>query len=652
MDQHRWIVSIGLVALLSLGWLSFSPGFSGPFFFDDYVHLQKLEGVDGHTDTLVEVTRLVFPQHQGTGRSLAYLSLLIDDNAWPTDPQLFKRTNTLLHLLNGVLIFWLTRVLGSILRQQENDSPDPDLLALSVAALWLLHPMHLSPTMMIIQRMTIIAGTFSILALLAYLHGRTLAVYRPYAGYIWMTIVFGSMVALGLLGKDTAIMTLCFVVALEATLLSRAGVARPPLWRAWAWLALVLPLAIVALYLVLNLNILVESYRNRSFDLPERLMTQARVLIEYLSLVIAPHLSGVGPFRDDYVVSRSLVAPISTAFSLIVIALLITTALAKRRTWAIFAFAVLWFFLGHTLEGTVIPLELYFEHRNYLPMYGVFFAMSYLVMRAKTKSRIGLSPILWVYASFFATLTYFSAQVWGSSAEIANVWATEHPRSPRAQILAVRYWAKQGNGVKLAEQLDAAEAAAPGHVGPPLYRLLIDRCRDLRLPPIGGSLKLVEKLASTSRYDPLALESLSWLTSHDDAPPCRFTAEEISHIFTLLLANRNFTQSASVRYQLYMLKAAFHQRLGNVDSLIESLDGAFEALPFFELALDQAYFLAINGDISQAENYIEKAATAPPTSLYDRLWRDQRVSSARTALAGMKSSAEAPPSSIRGDSQE
>ena len=55
-----------LTILLAL--LVFWPALSGPFLFDDLVHLPKLAGADGTTDTLAEVIRLIIPEHQGTGQ--------------------------------------------------------------------------------------------------------------------------------------------------------------------------------------------------------------------------------------------------------------------------------------------------------------------------------------------------------------------------------------------------------------------------------------------------------------------------------------------------------------------------------------------------------------------------------------------------------
>jgi len=175
------LVAVALSLLLMVGWFTFVPGLSGPLFFDDLVHLPKLAGSGSGIQTPEDVIRLVLPDDGGSGRSLSYLSLLINDNGWPSATVDFKRTNLLIHLLNSVLVFAFLRGLIRLIRPLSPCSPDADWVALAVAALWLLHPLQLSPIMMVIQRMTLLGGTFSLLALIAYLHGRRIAPERPHA---------------------------------------------------------------------------------------------------------------------------------------------------------------------------------------------------------------------------------------------------------------------------------------------------------------------------------------------------------------------------------------------------------------------------------------------------------------------------------------
>ena len=60
-----------------------------------------------------------------TGRPLSLLSFLVDARNWPADPAPLLRTNVLLHLLNGALLFVLLRQLG---RRLDGASARTDVL--------------------------------------------------------------------------------------------------------------------------------------------------------------------------------------------------------------------------------------------------------------------------------------------------------------------------------------------------------------------------------------------------------------------------------------------------------------------------------------------------------------------------------------------
>ena len=98
-----------LAALLLIAGLCYLPGLNGGFLFDDFVNLDAL-GKRGPIDNAPAFWRYITSgTADPTGRPLALLSFLIDARDWPADPAPFLRTNLLLHLLNGVLLFALLR---------------------------------------------------------------------------------------------------------------------------------------------------------------------------------------------------------------------------------------------------------------------------------------------------------------------------------------------------------------------------------------------------------------------------------------------------------------------------------------------------------------------------------------------------------------
>src|SRR5688572_2168657 len=101
-----------LAGLLALAWCAYRPGLSGGFLFDDFANLPSL-GAGGRIDNAAAFWRyLTSGSADPTGRPVSLLSFLIDARDWPADAAPFLRTNVLLHLLNGALLFVLLRTLG------------------------------------------------------------------------------------------------------------------------------------------------------------------------------------------------------------------------------------------------------------------------------------------------------------------------------------------------------------------------------------------------------------------------------------------------------------------------------------------------------------------------------------------------------------
>ena len=119
---------------------------------------------------------------------------------------------------------------------------------------------------------------------------------------------------------------------------------------------------------ILKLGIAVRFNQRwgRDFTLQERLLTQFRVVIFYISLVVLPYPSRL-TLEHDFALSYSLLDPFTTLLSLFALLLFILAAIFSARRERIFSFCILWFFGNLFIESSFIPLEIIFEHRTYLP---------------------------------------------------------------------------------------------------------------------------------------------------------------------------------------------------------------------------------------------------------------------------------------------
>jgi protein O-mannosyl-transferase len=462
-------VAGALVLVLLLTWLVYRPGLSGGFLFDDFVNMPVL-GYYGRIDNWTAFwLYLTSGSADPTGRPLAMLSFLIDANQWPADPYPFKRTSLLLHLLNGVLLAWLLTKLGRATGRRDATVAAAAVLG---AALWLLHPLLISTTLYIVQRETMLAATFVLLGLLFYACSRELAERGQIKG-VWLSALsICACTLLAVLSKANGVLLPLLALVVESVLLAPARpVDHPGTKRAFLrmrrWV-LVLPSLLLGIYLAWKaINGFVSGMPAiRPWTLGERLLTEARMLMEYLSLLWLPRAYNHGLFNDDVVVSTSLVSPLATLFCVLAIVALLTAAWHWRKRYPALALAVLFFFAGHLLESTVVPLELYFEHRNYLPAALMFWPLALWICgnsegsdpAAPRKSAFRmLRPALAIVLPLvLAALTYLGAGLWGNAQDQALLWAAQNPKSPRAQVTAAQFERARGESAAAISRLQRA----------------------------------------------------------------------------------------------------------------------------------------------------------------------------------------------------
>jgi hypothetical protein len=427
---------IALAGLLALAWFCYAPGLAGGFLFDDFVNLNEL-GRHGRIDDGAALARyLTNATGDPVGRPLSLLSFLIDARDWPADPWPFLRTNLCLHLLNGLLLFVVLRALG----RQLGDA-FADRAALLGTALWVLHPLFVSTTLYAVQREAMLPATFTLLGVLAYLRGRTLhASGLRWRGFAW--IVAGSVGAtlLATLSKANGALLPILLLVLEATVFAqaaplRADLARDRRLRILLSVLLVVPAIVISAYLAHGLAQLGEPLTHRPWTLAQRLLTEPRVVVDYLILLAVPRSVSAGLYNDAYVVSTGLLSPPATLLAMLVLAGLLVLALFARRRWPALAAALLFYFAGHLLESTVIALELYFEHRNYLPAMLLFWPLGRWLARPGPRPGLRQAAGVALVLLFAATL-HTRASLWARPLEQARLWAQVAPDSARAQSYA------------------------------------------------------------------------------------------------------------------------------------------------------------------------------------------------------------------------
>lgn len=654
--------------LLALSGLVYYPGLTGPFLFDDFGTLSDI-GNFGGVDSLKTIALFLAGNDTGSGgRPLALLSFLMNSTQWPADPWPFKLTSLALHLLIGTLLY----VLAYQLLHPRMAGDQGSWAALLMAGFWLLNPFNVSTVLYVVQRMAMLSALFVLLGLLAYVHGRQLLPQRR--GYLWMTVAIGLFTPLAILSKENGALLPLLALVLEATLLrdlpftpiqnpaltptplpmgeGLIGGATPEgdgliggaipegellscspeenktpscrdslLFSHWCLVFLWLPsLALLAMLVYFSSP---AAFGERDFGLIERLLTEARILWEYLGYWFFPFASPRGVLADGYEVSRGLLSPWTTLPAVVGVVGLIGWALWQRQRFPLVALAILFFFAGHLMESSSLPLELYFEHRNYLPAMLLALPLAVLVVRhspggfgereTAPVSAYRLLPVLAILVLCgLAFQTYRLASIWGDELGLSLHWARRNPDSSRAQDFLAINLTQHGRPDLAVTLLEQAIQRNPDNSHFYLH-LLWEKCA------AGGVTQAdLERLGRQFDQHPLTYKSyplLSNLVEQTPSPLCN--GLDVSGLRSLLrgMARHPRTQADSKAYwQLLMMQGVLAIKAGEPAAALSSFGAALAQHPSLSIGMQQVALLASNGHLHDALTWLGRVDQLPRPS--------------------------------------
>ncbi|MCS4503427.1 hypothetical protein NYO91_04970 [Arhodomonas aquaeolei] len=573
---------------LTLTWFFYASGANGSFLFDDYANLPAIGAYGGVTDLHSLIAYLTDGIAGPTGRPIALASFLIDAQNWPAPAHPFKQTNILIHLLNGILLAWLLIKLSKALGHQDQRA---SWIAFIAASLWLLHPLWVSTTLYVVQRMALLATFFTFAGLLLYACGR-LAYARGarISGIITMSAGVLAGTCLATLSKENGVLLPLFAFILESTIFQRLPLSKNRTFKIWKALFLWTPCILVISYLLLRLPEFAETAaNNRPFTLGERLLTESRIIFEYTRLLVTPSLYTSGPFQDGYTISHDFFSPWTTPLATISVIVLPIFAWAFRRRTPGISTAILFFLGGHLLESTIVPLELYFEHRNYLPAALLAFPVAIWATAPNARTlllRISTISLLLVTLS---TLLTFRADLWAHPHEQALVWARENPDSARSQVYAAMTLRALGNTSESAEYMRHVAQRFPENAMVALNRLA--RSCEANTTTNEDVARAINALKNDRAAANLVTRMFSRLsTLSRDCQPY-FGPSELDKLISSLLKNKTLTKTTSGKQSALNLYGRIKLYMGDQKSAYNYFRKALHARPEPGLLLRQAALL-------------------------------------------------------------
>ncbi len=292
----------------------------------------------------------------------------------------------------------------------------------------MVHPLQTQSVAYLVQRMNSLAAMFYVLSMLFYVKFRmsqaSRAKWLQFAGCVFTAILaFGT--------KEITATLPIFIILYEWYFFQKLSTQ-------WAKRNFLVLGGVFLLFIIIALVYLdydpvakiLRGYGTRDFTPLQRVLTQSRVVIFYISLLLWPNPSRLN-LDHDFALSYSLLNPATTLISITTIIALIVFAFLIARKEPLLSFSIIWFFGNLMIESSIIGLELVFEHRNYLPTMFAILAIVSLAFRY-LKHALPVATALSLVGVLFCVWTFERNKVWADEITLYRDSAVKSPRQSTA----------------------------------------------------------------------------------------------------------------------------------------------------------------------------------------------------------------------------
>jgi Tfp pilus assembly protein PilF len=487
--------------------ISYFNSFSGSWQLDDKPNILANDPIQITQFSYSQLMGSMFalPGSGGFYRPLPCLSLAVNWYFGQTSVFGYHLFNLIIHILTAWIVFLTIKTLFSTPRLYNVYSKDEiDFISGLASLLWALNPIQTQAVTYIVQRMASMAALFAILALFMYLKARLAdsSIKR-----IFFLLSSSASFLFAVFSKENAA-ALPLVVPFLELFFFKHIFNRPFLIRGVVWFSLGLIICILAGFAVRpeGLDFILNYYENRPFTLSERVLTESRILIYYITLIAYP-----APWRlsieHDVSLSTGIFTPVTTFAAIFSILCLHVIALLLFRKQPLTSFAIIFFFINHLVESTVVPLELIFEHRNYLPSLLLFvpFAqgVNFLVHRLQIKTAIRsliiltttITIILLGYATHLRNITWHSEE----SLWLDAVHKAPNSARPLATLAIKLAWGENPSEEKYRKALALTEKTLN----------MVQARKQLVAPQLGNIASILGKLGNYEKSIDYYIQALS-----------------------------------------------------------------------------------------------------------------------------------------------
>jgi protein O-mannosyl-transferase len=460
----HWRIFILFILLILV---SYSNSFLVPFHFDDFHNITLNSKL--HIDNLLPKTIYEALIHNPAGSGMFYrpvsnLSLGINWYFGKSNVTGYHIFNIVVHILTAFFLYMTIVNLLKTPKLSSHYEKDKYFIAVLAACLWAVNPIQTQAVTYIVQRMAAMAAMFYIMGIFCYLEARFSDAWTKRS--LWsLGVVISFLLAVG--SKENAIMFPISLLLVEMVFFQ--NMASPEIRKKMMILGSVALLGVLvsgAWFFLSSgfINNILSGYENRTFTLTERVLTQPRIVLFYLSQIFYPIADRLS-LDHDIVVSTGLFSPWTTFAAIFLNLGLISIAIWQIPKRPLLAFAILFFFINHIIESSVLALELIFEHRNYLPSFFLFLPIAAALKKAfdhylKERHSNIMAGVLICFCIILMVMlglgTYVRNMAWADGKTLWEDTIEKAPGRARAyQNLITSYYGKQNDSdtiLKLSEK--------------------------------------------------------------------------------------------------------------------------------------------------------------------------------------------------------
>src|ERR1051326_6757646 len=452
--RHIWPALLLLLA----GVISYWNSFDSPFVFDDFATIESNSSVQ-FGDQLTHVPLNLW------SRTLLYVTFAANFAAGGQNVWGYHLVNLLLHLLNGLLIYFLALRIWAISRFSGGGplarSPIPEqatTFALLAALFFIIHPVQTESVTYVSSRSELLSTLFYIVAVLLFIRK------APEKIGFSFCLLTAAILVLALGAKETTISLPAALLLYDFIFLSNGDIRK--VVRRWPFHTPFLAGGLAAAFYLAWFGSLRCSVGTGASGISpySYFLTELRVVVRYVQITLIP--SGLN-LAYDFPLSNSFWEPRVILSSLALLGV-VSWAWWLRKRQPIVSFSILWFFITLAPTSSFFPIrDVIFEHRLYLPMVGLclsfpiliefLFAASrrrYAPRSASPAGRLNRSAAGLVSSAILVVLmaaTVMRNEVWRDEVRLWSDVVAKSPDGPRGYAALTWAYTRRGDYEKALE---------------------------------------------------------------------------------------------------------------------------------------------------------------------------------------------------------